>query len=591
MSAALRFKRSIVKQLSRLTPCGESELIDFIRVPKKNQEGHYAISLAQIKGSLRDSNVLTEQQQNPIAWSEEIAQKFIPNTYIASAIANGPNITFKVAPTEFIKQVLQQVHEEKERYGWAPHDTTIPSNTKKSTVVIDYSSPNIAKPFHAGHLRSTIHGNFIKRIHQVMGYHVIGINYLGDWGKQYGLLAIGYERYGDREKLEKDPIHHLYDVYVKINQDAKKDPEIDQLANTYFKRMEQGDEDALKQWRLFRELSIESYASIYERLDVLFEVYSGESQVEEFIPKIHARLEEQGLLTKTEDGASVVDLEAYQLDKAIVERADGTSLYLTRDLATLLMRMQEYKFEKMIYVVGEEQEGHFKQLFKTAELLFGSELSERLQHASFGRINGMSTRQGTAVFLQDILDISKGKILDYMQQDKARYDEDLQQQSMALIDTIADQLGVSAILIQDMKAKRGKNYTFSWDRMTDARGDTGVFLQYAHARMCGIERKANTPLRADCDYALLKEQEAFDLVQQISLFPELVESSFKTLEPCTIVNYLFKLSHAISVANNRLRVKNMNPELAASRMMLFWAAKTTLSNGLSLLGLKPIERM
>ncbi|KAI7856611.1 arginyl-tRNA synthetase, partial [Circinella umbellata] len=519
---------------------------------------------------------------------------FKPNTYIASAIAQGPNIAFKVASTEFIKQVLQQVHKEKDRYGWghlSQKEDDLIDKKEKPTVVIDYSSPNIAKPFHAGHLRSTIHGNFIKRIHQIMGYNVIGINYLGDWGKQYGLLAIGYERYGDREKLENDPIHHLYDVYVKINQEAENDPGIDRLANDYFKRMEEGDENVLKQWRLFRELSIESYASIYKRLNIVFEVYSGESQVEEFIPKVHAKLKEKGLLSKTSDGAHVIDLEQYQLDKAIVQRADGTSLYLTRDLATLMMRMQQYTFDKAIYVVGSEQAAHFKQLFKTAELLFGSEVAERLQHASFGRINGMSTRQGTAVFLQEILDVSKGKIFDYMQQDKAKYDEELQQQSMEYIDTIADQLGVSAILIQDMRAKRAKDYTFAWDRMTDARGDTGVLLQYTYARMCGIERKANTPVTIDCDYTLLKEREAFELVQQISLFPELVEASFKTLEPCTLVNYLFKLAHAISTANNRLRVKNMNPELAASRMLLFWAAKTTLSNGLSLLGLRPIERM
>ncbi|KAI9490906.1 hypothetical protein BDB00DRAFT_960390 [Zychaea mexicana] len=590
MSAALRFKQSIVKQLSQLTPCSETELLPLIRVPKKLQDGQFSLSLAQLKASIRNtcSNAST-LKQDPSAWSQEIAQNFKTNTYIQSATAQDHNLLFKVAPTEFLKQVLQQVHDDKDRYGWA-HVEHIPEKTQQPTVVIDYSSPNIAKPFHAGHLRSTIHGNFVKRIHQVMGYKVVGINYLGDWGKQYGLLAIGYEQYGDRKKLEKDPIHHLYDVYVKINQEAKVNPEIDKQANAYFKRMEQGDSDALKQWRLFRELSIESYADIYKRLGISFEVYSGESQVEEYIPKVHAQLQESGLLTQTADGAYAINLEQYNLDNAVVQRGDGTSLYLTRDLATLMMRMQVYGFDKAIYVVGAEQEGHFKQVFKTAELLFGSELSGRLQHVSFGRINGMSTRQGTAVFLQDILDVSKDKILEYMHTDKAQY-QDIQKQGTELIRTIADQLGVSAILIQDMKSKRAKNYTFSWDRMTDSRGDTGVFLQYAHARACGIERNANTPVTIDCNYTLLKEREALELAQQISLFPELVEVSFKALEPCTIVNYLFKLSHGISSASSALRVKDMDPELARSRMLLFWAARTTLSNGLSLLGIRPLEQM
>ncbi|KAI8148854.1 arginyl-tRNA synthetase [Fennellomyces sp. T-0311] len=584
MSAALRFKRSIAKQLARLTPCTETGLMDLIRVPKKAQDGQFSLSLQQLKASFRDKHLLTDT--NPNAWSQELAEKFTPNTYIASATAQGPNLTFKVTTTEFIKQVLEQVHQEKDRYGW--NHVAIPE--KQPTVVIDYSSPNIAKPFHAGHLRSTIHGNFVKRIHQVMGYKVVGINYLGDWGKQYGLLAIGFERYGNQEKLKDDPIRHLYDVYVKINQDAKKDPAIDKLANAYFKRMEQGDADALRQWKAFRKMSIESYAAIYKRLGIVFDVYSGESQVEEYIPQIHKQLEEKGLVIKTEDGAYAVDLEPYQLGNAMVQRADGTSLYLTRDLATLMMRMHQYAFDKAIYVVGAEQEGHFKQVFKTAELLFGSKVSDRLLHASFGRINGMSTRQGTAVFLQDILDQSKEKILEYMRNDKAQY-SDIQQQDAKSIDLIADQLGVSAILIQDMKSKRAKNYTFSWDRMTDARGDTGVFLQYAHARACGIERKANTPVTSECDYSLLKEQEAFELAQTISFFPELVDASFNALEPCTIVNYLFKLAHATSAASRTLRVKDMDPELAASRMLLFWAARTTMNNGLSLLGIRPLERM
>lgn len=229
-------------------------------------------------------------------------------------------------------------------------------------------------------------------------------------------------------------------------------------------------------WRRLREMSIESYKNIYARLGISFEVYSGESQVESYIPKVNALLQEKGLVEKTQDGASAVDLEQYHLGKAIVQRADGTSLYLTRDLACLMMRQELYGFDKALYIVGSEQQGYFRQVFKLGEMLFGY---KNLQHVSFGRIQGMSTRQGTAVFLEDILDIAQEQILQYMEKEKSHVKD---KQEMT---TTSDQLGISAILVQDMKSKRNKDYSFSWERMTDAKGDTGVFLQYAHARACG----------------------------------------------------------------------------------------------------------
>lgn len=419
-----------------------------------------------------------------------------------------------------------------------------------------------------------------------------------------GLLAIGFEKYGDESKLLEDPILHLYQVYVKINAEAQIDKEIDRQANEYFKKMEEGkginrytccmffylitncllgDLVALKKWSRFRDMSIKSYASIYERLNVKFDVYSGESQVNPYISQAHQLLNDQHLLTRTEDGAYAVDLEEYKLDKAVIQRADGTSLYMTRDLASVLMRKEQYQFQKAIYVVGAEQANYFKQLFQISKLMTLNPTLD-LQHVGFGRIKGMSTRKGTVVFLQDILDTAKEKILDYMKQNQEK-------SQLKDIDKIADQLGMSAILVQDMKSKRGKDYEFCWDRMTDARGDTGVFLQYAHARACGIERKSGINITPNVDFSILKEKEAIELVQWIAQFPEVVESSFSTLEPCTLVNYLFKLSHATSAATRFLRVKDMEQDISEARMLLFWSARITLRNGLYLLGIKPIKEM
>ena len=613
MTALLKFKQSIAKQLSKQTTCSSQELLTFMRPTKFRKDGHISISLPKLNTSL--ATPIANQQLND--WSKAIADKviecmlyynilrlteyfkFVPDEYIQQASHKGSNLYFEFDETNFVKHVLQQVYHERNSYGWSH----IPKSTN-NTVLIDYSSPNIAKPFHAGHLRSTIIGNFIKQIHEALGYRVIGINYLGDWGKQYGkrlnlrslcvlfinmhkfikigLLAVGFEKYGDEAKLISDPIHHLYQVYVKINAEAKLDKDIDRKANEYFKKMEEGDTEALKRWKQFRDLSIRSYASIYERLNVKFDVYSGESQVNSYTSKAHDQLRNSRLLKRTEDGALAVDLEEYNLGTVVVQRADGTSLYITRDLASVLMRREKYPFQKAIYVVGSEQAGYFKQLFQISNLMTNSD--QNLQHVGFGRIKGMSTRKGTVVFLQDILDTAKERIINYMNQSEKK-------SQLKNLHTVADQLAMSAILIQDMKSKRNKDYEFSWDRMTDARGDTGVFLQYAHARACGIEQKSGIEIDPDCDFSILKEKEAINLVQSIAQFPEIVESAFATLEPCTIVNYLFKLSHATSAASTCLRVKDMDPDVSKARMLLFWSARATLRNGLHLLGIKPIEQM
>lgn len=349
-----------------------------------------------------------------------------------------------------------------------------------------------------------------------------------------------------------------------------------------FSHFIKGDPEALAQWKRFRDMSIKSYASIYQRLNVKFDVYLGESKVNPYINNAHQLLNDQHLLTRTEDGALAVDLEDCNLGKVVIKRADGTSLYITRDIASVLMRREQYPFQKAFYVVGDEQARYFKQLFQISNMALSP--PPNLQHIGFGRIKGMSTRKGTVVFLEDILDTAKEKIMDYMNQVEEK-------RKIPNKDAIADQLGMSAILIQDMKSKRGKDYAFSWDRMTDTRGDTGVFLQYAHARVCGIERKASVDISPDCDFSILKEKEAFDLVQSISLFPDVVESAFSTLEPSAIVNYLFKLSHATSAASQHLKVNNMDPDVSKARLLLFWSARITLRNGLTLLGITPIEQM
>ncbi|KAJ2834749.1 arginyl-tRNA synthetase, partial [Coemansia erecta] len=466
-------------------------------------------------------------------------------------------------------------------------------------VIVEFSSPNIAKPFHAGHLRSTIIGNFIYKLHKAHGWDAISMNYLGDWGKQYGLLALGFERFGSEEELVADPIKHLFDVYVKVSAAASEEaerikamdaeaaaaagPTIQDQARAYFKSMEDGDESALALWQRFRTLSIEKYKQIYARLGVHFDVYSGESQVGEGMSRAIQMLTDTGLLIE-DKGAKLVDLTEHKLDKALVQKSDGTTLYLTRDIGAAIERYEKYNFDKIIYVVSSQQDHHLKQLFKTVELL-GLPYADRFEHINYGLVNGMSTRKGTVVFLDDMLHESKEKMHDVMRANEAKYND------VANPEHIADVLGMSAIVIQDMAARRIKNYTFDWGRILNFEGDTGPYLQYAHARLCSLERKAHVKVNPDADVSLLTEEVTCDIINQISLYPDILAASIKSLEPCTVVQYILKLSHSISSAWETIKVRGEADDVAEARLLMYWSARTVIGNALTLLGLEPVEAM
>ncbi|KAG0380489.1 Arginyl-tRNA synthetase [Mortierella sp. AD032] len=433
-----------------------------------------------------------------------------------------------------------------------------------------------------------------------------------------GLMAVGFDKYGDRTKLHQDPIKHLYDVYVRINQDITANPGLDKLANQYFKQMEDGDPAVLSLWQEFRSLSIDFYKRIYKRLGIEFDIYSGESESAQLVPQAYDLLRKRGLLKEQEDGAWVVDLTDHGLGVCALRRADGTTLYLTRDVAACLDRVERFKFDRHLYMIGDDQNLHMKRLFKIMELAFADEApvavkekqehwSRSLQHISFGKVQGMSTRKGNAVFLEDILDTAQSTMLEKMKENQAKFNavkeslqedtaggEDVQGQGGS-VEAVADQLGISAVVIQDFQARSNKGYEFSWKRMTESTGNTGIYLQYAYARLCGIENKSGTKLNPSANTALLTEPEAFELANMISIYPDITLQTLQTLEPSMIVNYLFNLSHAISSANSVLNVKGVREkgeeELAEARMLLLWSARVTLGNGMRILGLEPLERM
>lgn len=526
---------------------------------------------------------------NPKDLSAEWAEKFPLGDFLSKVEANGPFLQFFFKPQFLMSVVIPDVLSRKSEYG----SCKLVENKK---VIIEFSSPNIAKPFHAGHLRSTIIGGFLSNLYEKLGWEVIRMNYLGDWGKQFGLLAVGFDRYGSEEELAKDPIHHLFEVYVKINKDIEAEGDSLPLeestngkAREYFKKMEDGDAEALKIWKRFRELSIEKYIDTYARLNIKYDVYSGESQVsKESMDKALEIFKEKDL-THEDKGAVLIDLTKFnkKLGKTIVQKSDGTTLYLTRDVGAAMDRYEKYNFDKMIYVIASQQDLHTAQFFEILKQM-GFGWADRLQHVNFGMVQGMSTRKGTVVFLDNILEETKDKMHEVMKKNEAKYAQ------IENPEEVADLVGISAVMIQDMQSKRINNYEFKWERMLSFEGDTGPYLQYAHSRLRSVERNAKNISEAqwlNADYTLLTEPAAVLLIRLLAQYPDVLRNAIKTHEPTTVVTYLFKLTHQVSSCYDVLWVAGQTEELAAARLALYGAARQVLHNGMCLLGLTPVERM
>ncbi|KAL2315872.1 putative arginine--tRNA ligase, cytoplasmic [Schizosaccharomyces pombe] len=535
---------------------------------------------------------------------QELAQKWaeaFPKDLV-EVTANGIFLRFNFNGPSLTKLILPIIWEQRENYGRN-------ESGSGKVAVIEFSSPNIAKPFHAGHLRSTIIGSFLANLHESQGWKVHRVNYLGDWGKQFGLLAIGYKKYGDEDQLKSNPIRHLYDVYVKVNADATEEDEkiqkdkaeaeskglpytpplsLHDKAREFFKRMEDGDEESLKVWARFRDLSITKLKDTYDRLNIHYDEYDGESQVSlELMNKMVDELRSLNFIEE-DGGALLIDLSKHdkKLGKAIVQKRDGTTLYLTRDIGTAYKRYEKYKFDKSIYVVSSQQDMYFSQLFKIFELM-GFDWAKKCVHINYGLVQGMSTRKGKAVFLDDIMEVAKEEMHKVMQKNEEKYAQ------VENPEEVADIVGKTAIRIQDSTGKRINNYAFDWSRMTSFEGDTGPYLQYAHSRLSSVRRNVNYTDEEimGANLELLTEPDAYDLVRLLGQYPDVLKNAFRFQETSTVVTYLFKLTHAVSKLYDILWVRGRERDIQLARLALFGAAKQVLNNGMTLLGLTPLERM
>lgn len=539
----------------------------------------------------------------------KVLSSFQPNEYVESVAKQGPAVLYTVNKATFVSLVLSTVHALTYGEGAAidadgQKQPSYGSNTsgRGKRMIVEFSSPNIAKPFHAGHLRSTIIGAFLGNLYEANGWDVTRLNYLGDWGKQFGLLALGWRRFGDEAKLQADPVQHLFDVYVEINKLASEEggagEAIHDEAREFFKGMENGKPENLVEWARFRELSIEKYKETYARLNVHFDEYRGEAKVKrEQLEATMAKLREADFTTLEENGALLADLTPYKLEKAVIVRKDGTPLYLTRDIPEAEERYEQYHFDKMIYVVASQQDLHCAQLFKILELLghpWARKDAGSLVHINFGMVQGMSTRKGTVVFLDHILNETKEQMHEVMRKNEVKYAQ------LEDPERTADIVGMTAIKIQDMAGKRINNYTFDWKRMFSFEGDTGPYLQYNHVRLCSMERtNAEDGLvlpKEDLDVSAMNTDhlvtpEALEIVWLLAQWPDVVRTASRDHQASTVVTFCFKLTHAISSAWEKLIVKGQAKDDALVRLWLYRCAKDVLGSALRLLTITPLERM
>ncbi|MDM7518890.1 arginine--tRNA ligase [Lactococcus lactis] len=545
---------------------GVEQIAAIIEKPKSSDLGDLAFPAFQLAKTLRKS---------PQIIAGEIAEK-IDTKGFEKVIAVGPYVNFFLDKNATASEVIREVLTEGEHYG----DANIGQG---GNVPIDMSAPNIAKPFSIGHLRSTVIGDSIAKIYEKLGYQPIKINHLGDWGKQFGLLITAYKKYGDEATITANPIDELLKLYVKINAEAKEDPEVDEEGRQWFLKMEQGDEEALRIWKWFSDVSLIEFNRIYGKLGVSFDHFMGESFYSDKMDAIVEDLESKNLLHESK-GALIVDLEKYNLNPALIKKTDGATLYITRDLATAAYRKKTFNFVKSLYVVGGEQTNHFKQL-KAVLKEAGYDWSDDMVHVPFGMVTQggkkFSTRKGHVVKLEMALDEAV---------DRAEKQIEAKNPNLENKEEVAKQVGVGAVKFYDLKTDRNNGYDFDLDEMVSFEGETGPYVQYAHARIQSILRKANRKVDINNISLAVSDAEAWEIVKALKEFPNVVKRAADNYEPSVIAKYAISLAQAFNKYYAHVRILEDDAQLDV-RLALISATSIVLKEALRLLGVAAPENM
>lgn len=562
------FKQVISESLkSKIEDMTIEEIKALLEIPPNKDMGDYAFPCFKLAKIFRKS---------PNMIAEEIAKEIELTDEISKVINLGAYVNFFVNKGQLAKKVINQILTEKENYGKSDFGGG-------KNVVIDYSSPNIAKPFHIGHIRTTVIGNALYKIYDSQGYNTIRINHLGDYGTQFGKLIVAYKLWGNKEVVEANPIKELLKIYVRFHEEAEKNPEMEDEARAWFTKLENGDQEAKDLWQWFRDESLKEFQRVYDLLDIEFDSYAGESFYSDKMSAVIEELKEKGLLEESQ-GTNIVDLEDKNLPPALIQKNDGSTLYMTRDLAAAMYRKKTYDFAKAIYVVGSQQELHFKQLFSVIEKM-GYEWYKDMVHVQFGMValeeGTMSTRKGRVVFLEDVLHQAIDKTKEIIEEKNPDAEN---------IDEIAKEVGVGAVVFQELSNSRIKDYTFSWERTLSFEGETGPYVQYTHARCCAVERKANTEITSDINFDLLSDEEASDVLKVLETFNKSIMLAMSKNEPHIVTRFVLDLAQAFNKFYHNSPILVDDEELRKARLALVECTRQTIENALKLLGMQaPIK--
>lgn len=564
------FKIEIAKLLAAAAEISVEDAAAAVEIPAKKEMGDFAYPCFRLAKVFRKA---------PPMIASELIEKIEKPDFIAKMEVVGAYINFFVNKGVYAEQVLSAVLEQKENYGKSDMGAG-------KTVVIDYSSPNIAKPFHVGHLRSTVIGNAIYKIHEALGYHVEGVNHLGDWGTQFGKLIVAYKNWGSKEAVEKDGIQELMRIYVKFHDEAEAHPErnMDDEARLWFVKMQEGDEEALTLWKWFYDISIKEFDRVYEMLGVKFDAYTGESFYNDKMDAVVEELKAKGLLKESE-GAMIVDLEDKNMPPCLIIRKDGGTLYATRDITAALYRKKTYNFDKCVYLTALDQNLHFAQWFEVIHKM-GYDWYKDLVHVPFGLVSldsgKLSTRHGHVVLMEDLLNqacAETKRIIEEKNPDLENKEE------------IAKQVGIGAVIFNDLYNSRIKDVVFSWERMLNFDGETGPYVQYTHARACSILRRAGELNFENIDYAVLADEASLDVCKLLEAFPDKIKDAAAKLEPSIVTRHLVAISQAFNKFYHDNPILNSEAEVRQARLAVVFAVKTVLKEGLRLLGINAPEQM
>ena len=570
------FKSSIAEIISGIvSDLTLDEIKETIEVPQDSKMGDYAFPCFKLAKVMRKA---------PPIIAQEIAAAVAEKGAFYKVEAVNAYVNIFLEKDEVGREVLQTIMDEGDAFGTC-------NQGEGKTVIVEYSSPNIAKPFHIGHIRSTVIGNSIYKIYKALGYDMFRINHLGDYGTQFGKMICAYRKWGNREDVEKEPIKTLLGYYTKFHVEAESDPSLEDEARAIFARLEKGEPEEVELWQWFRDESLKEFNRVYGMLGIEFDSYNGESFYSDKMPRIENELEDKGLL-KESQGAQVVDLEEYGLGTALIKKSDGSSLYITRDIAAAVYRKETYDFHKNIYVVASQQMLHFQQLFKILELMGYSNVSEGCMHVPFGLVSledgTMSTREGRVVFLEDVLNSAIEKTREIIAEKNPNADN---------IDEIATQVGIGAVIFNELSNNRIKDYTFKWDTVLNFDGETGPYVQYTHARCASLLRRAGegTVKRAEAleriDFGYIDSDNAHELVKLLYAYPDVVRAAGEKYEPSIVTRHIIDVAQAFNRFYHDEHIITENEDEKDAKIALVIAAKTVIKNGLGLLGVHAPDRM